>query len=144
MGSAGLGAVSGSGRAGYGGNGTTLMKYASQPATSGKPACGGGGAGGGIGGYDLGFCGSGFSGSGGPAGTVGEVGDNGNGGGGGGGGAPAAFTTSNVSGGTGGSGGVVLRFASGVTPASTTGSPTIYNDGTNKHYIYSGSGSITF
>jgi hypothetical protein len=119
------------------------MKYAAQPATSGKPACGGGGAGA-LSVYDLGFCGSGFSGSGGANGAVGEVGDNGVGGGGGGGGCGNTNLTTAISGGTGGSGGVVLRFASGVTPASTTGSPTIYNDGTNKHYIYSGNGSITF
>lgn len=149
MGSAGLTPGSTvSTRAGYGGNGTTLMKYAAQPATSGINACGGGGGGGaGQGGTITqgGFCGSGFSGSGGNQGSAGETGDNGVGGGGGGAGTISnLYSAGTLAGGAGGSGGVVLSFSSSITPASTTGSPTIYNDGTTKYYIYSGNGSITF
>ena len=60
------------------------------------------------------------------------------GGGGGGGGDNA------VPGANGGSGVVILRFLSTVTPAGTTGSPTITTDGSYSVYKFTASGSITF
>jgi len=47
-----------------------------------------------------------------------------------------------TSGGNGGSGCVIVSSTS--TPASTTGSPTLFTNGSYKVYKFTGSGSITF
>ena len=64
----------------------------------------------------------------------------------GGGGGGCRSTPTATIGGAGGSGGVVIRFADSVTPAATTGNPTITTSGGYKEYWFktAGSASITF
>jgi hypothetical protein len=98
----------------------------------------GGGGGGGYTGSPAASGGAGGGGAGGISGSSAGAGTANTGGGGGG----AGNTDS--SGGTGGSGVVILRFLSTVTPAGTTGSPTITTDGSYSVYKFTASGSITF
>jgi len=62
-----------------------------------------------------------------------------------GGGGCRSSTVSTI-GGAGGSGGVVIRFSDSITPAATTGNPTITTSGGYKEYWFKtpGSASITF
>jgi hypothetical protein len=125
------------------------MRYVSQPDTAGvNPGTGGAGGANAVTQYNTG----GLSFGGNPAGGGGGTNSNGEsaGGVGTGGGGGGAGTTSNAygsggyTGGTGSRGGLVIKIPLGVTPASTTGGPTVRSDGTHNHYIWPGNGSITF
>jgi hypothetical protein len=98
----------------------------------------GGGGGGGWNGQGAG--GTGGGGAGGAYNVTPIVGTPNTGGGGGGGGYDSTYRAGAI----GGSGVVILRFLSSVTPAATTGSPTITTDGSYKVYKFTASGSITF
>jgi hypothetical protein len=100
---------------------------------------GGGGAGTERNASTGGAGGSGGGGQGAGSGTTYTTGNVNTGGGGGGGGYSGATNGLN-----GGSGVVILRVGSGVTAASTTGSPTVATSGAYKFYTFTGSGSITF
>ena len=88
----------------------------------------------------IGGLGGGGNGGGNPIPVAATVGTINTGGGGGGG----STDGSGGGGKAGGSGVVILRFLSSVTPAGTTGSPTITTDGSYSVYKYTASGSITF
>jgi hypothetical protein len=88
----------------------------------------------------IGGLGGGGNGGGNPIPVAATVGTINTGGGGGGG----STDGSGGGGKAGGSGVVILRFLSTVTPAGTTGSPTITTDGSYSVYKFTASGSITF
>jgi hypothetical protein len=103
-------------RAGGGGGGTY------QGGTTGSGGTGGGGNGGAAGSNSTG-----------DAGTV----NTGSGGGGG------SFQTNNGTGGAGGKGVVILRIPTANYSGTTTGSPTVTTDGSDKVIVFNDSGSIT-
>ena len=149
-------AISGGGYSGAGGGGAGAIGQPPAGPTASKGGDGGIGltssitgtstyyAGGGGGhGYSsdkgIGGLGGGGNGGGNPIPVAATVGTINTGGGGGGG----STDGSGGGGKAGGSGVVILRFLSSVTPAGTTGSPTITTDGSYSVYKYTASGSIT-
>ena len=134
-GGGGAGAVGGNGISTKGGDGGVGL---SSSITGTSTFYAGGGGGGGFQGSPAASGGNGGGGAGG-IGSAGDFDGTVNTGGGGGG-----RGTTDGAGGTGGSGVVILRFLSTVTPAGTTGSPTITTDGSYSVYKFTASGSITF
>jgi len=133
--------------AGGGGGSGALGSNAVSPSTGGAGGAGsassitgssvtraGGGGGGGITG---GAAGSGGAGAGGGSSVNGSAGTVNTGSGGGGGGSNA------TTGGAGGKGVVILRIPTASYSGTTTGSPTVTTDGSDKVIVFNDSGSIT-
>jgi hypothetical protein len=131
-GASAVGTSGSGGNAGAGGNG-----LASSITGSSVTRAGGGGGGGNVGGAG----GTGGGGTGGNLEQNGTAGTANTGGGGGGGGNNDSGTTRN--GASGGKGVVILRIPTANYSGTTTGSPTVTTDGSDKVIVFNDSGSIT-
>jgi hypothetical protein len=136
----------GGGASAAGGNGTTTVAgnggngLASLITGSSVTRAGGGGGGT----FQGGTSGSGGTGGGGNAGAggtnnTGDAGTTNTGSGGG----SSSYQTADGIGGAGGSGVVILRMPTARYSGTTTGSPTVTTDGTDKVIVFNSSGSIT-